>query len=236
MPTRRPENQGAAAGTAAARRSVFRELRVWRRHHLAPAAPWYLACTLPGATLLLVSLYGAQFHAPGLPLAKMALAGLCLLVAPFVIATAFALFSPARKGSAFFGFFISYHLTERQLVYKLCRLIPVFQVALDEVRLIQPWRGVGPAAFASNENNLYWFLVLQVWFWPMPVRQWLKILCSLQAIRCEYALTCNSGWVIVLGCSHAFAEQVERQVRRFQLPATRAEPPRIPREFAAPRG
>lgn len=236
MPTRRPENPGAAAGTAAARRSVFRELRVWRRHHLAPAALWYLACTLPGTMLLGISLYGAQFHATGLPLAHFALAGLCLLGAPCGIASAIALFSPARKGSAFFGFFISYHVTEHHLVYKLCRLIPVFRVALDEVRLIQPWRGVGPAAFASSENNLYWFLALKIWFWPMPVRQWLKLLCSCQAIRCEYALTCKSGWVVVLGCPHAFAEQVARPVRRLQPPATRTEPPRIPREFAAPRG
>ena len=234
MFTRRSEPNGAAAGTAAPRMSLFRKLRVWRRHHLAPAAPWYLACTLPGATLLLVSLYGAQFHIPGLPLAKLAVAGLCLLVTPFVISSAIALFSPVRNGSSFFGFFISYHLTERQLVYTLCRIIPVFQVALDEIRWIQPWRGVGPASYASNENNLYWFWVLKIWFWPRPVRQWLKILFSVQAIRCEYALTCNSGWVIVLSCSHAFAEQVNRQVQRLKPPAAQDEPPRITRVIAEP--
>ena len=207
-------------------------LRVWRKHHLAPGASWYLACTLPGTTLLLVSFYGAQFHAPGLPLARMALAGLCLLATPFVIASAVALFAPAQKTSSTFGFFISYHLTAQQLVYKLCRIIPVFHVALDEIRFVQPWRGIGPASFASNENNLYWFLVLRIWFWPMPVRQWLKILFSVQAIRCEYALTCNSGWVDVLACPHGFAEQIYRQVKQLKPPAAQAKLQRNAHEIA----
>ena len=174
---------------------------------------------VPGTALLLGSMFGLQFHVAGLFLAKTALAGLLLLATPFILAFVAALWIPAGKISEYCGFFNSYHLTERRLIYKLCRVIPVFYVALAEIRFIQPWRDVGPASFASNENNFYWFFFLNIWFWPVSVRQWLKILFSLQAIRCEYALTCDSGWIIVLACPNEFAERIHFQVNACKHPS-----------------
>ena len=205
-----------AMETAVPKPSLFQKLGVWRKHHLSPAAPWYLACMLPGTALLVAAAFCAQFHVALLPLAKTALAGLCLMATPFAIASATALMVPAENTSSHLGFFNSYQLTERQLIYKLCRIIPVFRVALAEIRSIQPWRDVGPASYASNENNPFWFLYRQIWFWPVPIRQWLKILFSIQALRSEYALTCESGWIIVLFCSRDFAEQINRHVNQLK--------------------
>ena len=207
------ESEASSPGAGKRRLSIFRKLHIWHKHHLAPAALWYLACTLSGTGLVMGAWLGAYFHVAGRHLAHAALAGIGLLAAPFVIASATALLVPATPASSYWGFFNSYHLTESRLVYKLCRVIPVFYVPLAEIRFIQPWRGVGPAAFASKENNLYWFLFLNIWFWPVSVRQMLKILFSLPAIRCEYALTCDSGWIIVVACSDEFAARIHPQVK-----------------------
>jgi len=67
-------------------------------------------------------------------------------ISPFVIGLATTLFLPAQKGSISIGFFNSYQLTETELIYRLCRVIPVFRISLSEITAIEPWHAVGPSA------------------------------------------------------------------------------------------
>lgn len=198
------------------KQNFFKRLRVWKKHHLAKGAPLYLAFMLPGMTILSVFLFATYLDFTTilpLPLGTLGCIGIGLVLTPFVIGLATSLFLPAREGSVSIGFFNSYQLTESELVYRLCRVIPIFRVSLSEIKAIDPWRAVGPTAPASNENNPFWFLFRQTWFWPMSIRQRVKIIFSAQAIRCEYVMVCESGWAIVLGCPRPFMDRVFQQVQ-----------------------
>ncbi len=198
------------------KQNFFQRLNLWRKHHLASAAPLYLVLMLPGMALFVVLLYAVYFQVTPFPYRDLWLTSLGLMTAPFVVGLAAALFVPAKKGKASVGFFNSYQLTDKELIYRLCRVIPVFRVSLDEIQSIQPWRDVGPSAWSSNENNPFWFLFRQTWFWPIPLRHLFKIVFSIQAIRCEYAIACESGWIIVIVCSRDFADNVFHNVNELK--------------------
>ena len=187
---------------------TMKNLASWAKHHMAPVAPAYLACLLGGLGLV----FAFRFGAP----ARWFWIGLGLVALPFACAWPFAWFSRADPGTVQLGFFNSYRLTDRQLTFRLCHAVPVFRVDLAEVKSVEPWHGVGPTAFGTQESNLVWFLCSQIWFWPAPLRFMAKILASVQALRCEYAVACESGWVIVLVCSREFANEIVRRANQLR--------------------
>lgn len=192
-------------------RKAFGRLGCWRRHYLAPLAPGYLICVGVGTLLLMAPYWGA-------PIKYFAYGGVLLLL-PVVVAFLGRLVRQGAGQGEYFGFVQSYWLSDRELVFMLCRTIPIYRVGLAGVKAVEPWRAVGPTAFGTDENNLIWFLFSRIWFWPRPlgfmVRKWM----AAQAIRCEYVLICDSGWKIVLTCSRKFIERIAARVRRARSPA-----------------
>jgi len=179
---------------------MIKKILQWRRQYLAPAAPLYLFCALGGTALLVTAIYA------GWP--RMGVVGLCLVVIPIIVSLAAAPFFRRDEQAEYFGLIHSYRLTNQELTYMLGRVVPVFRVSLAEVHGVQPWRGVAPAAAGSNEARSWWFLSSQVWFWPVPLGYMAKKLISAQALKCEYTLACDSGWVIVIACSPDFVNRV----------------------------
>lgn len=173
---------------------------------MAPSAPAYVLCNAVAGLLL----FAVYLHGP-LILFPMGL-GVALL--PLAVAAVAGLFRRRAGGEAYFGFLISYRLSDRNLVLLLGRMIPLYRVDLAEVVQVDRWRAVGPTAHGTGENNLIWFWFSRLWFWPRPVGWMLRNLFSIQVVRCEYVLVCETGWKIVLMCSRDFIEQVARRVEK----------------------
>jgi len=190
------------------------KLLVWRQLYLTPVAPLYLLCAIGGTAFLLIAFYAE--------LPRIGLAGLCMAGIPFIVSLVAALFIRRNDHAEYFGLIHSYRLTDRELTYMLGRVVPVFRVSLAEVQGVQPWRGVAPAAAGSNEARSWWFLSSQVWFWPVPISYMAKKLTSAQALKCEYILSCDSGWIIVIACSYDFINRVANNSRKVRREATAA--------------
>jgi hypothetical protein len=175
---------------------------------MAPSAPAYVLCNaVAGMLFFAVYLNGPLILFP---------VGLGLVLLPLAAAAVAGLFRREAVAEVYYGFLISYRLSERNLVLLLGRTIPLYRVNLAEVIQVDRWRAVGPAAHGSGENNLVWFWLSRIWFWPRPVGWMLRNLFSIQVVRCEYVLVCETGWKIVLMCSREFIEQVARRVQEVR--------------------
>ena len=186
---------------------MIKRLNKWRRQHLAPGAPWFLACAV-GSSLAFLADY---FHIP-IPY-LMQFGWLCIAL-PLVFGFLAVLIVPHDNKGEYFGCFNSYHLTDQELFYKLCRVIPIFRVSLKEIQSIGRWLDDESSGdFDPSESRSFGFIFSTIWYWPAPIGYSLKKMTSLYAEKPRYNLRCESGWTIVLLCSNEFINTINRQVQ-----------------------
>lgn len=181
---------------------MIRNLFNFFQSHLCPSAPLSLGVMISGFLLYLAGLFSLDL--------SMVVLGLSTFFLPVVLWMVIEYFHLDPE-SACLGYFFCYEITDRNLLFKLFRVVPVLMIRVSSIQRIEPRR---TADKGLHKLNFFSFLTGRIWYWPVPFQMLPRMFSGVGHERWNYSLRLASGWTVVLVAPHEFISEIGRRLRR----------------------